>query len=231
MRAMAARLDESMPVGNEGGGIVVAAGASPEAQALLGKTVGALGGAMYSQYRTVRAQDCMAVPEGATPRDAASCFVNPLTALAMVETMKMEGHTALVHTAAASNLGQMLNKICLKDGVQLVNIVRSPEQAKILADIGATQIVDSTVPSFMEDLIKGADRHGRDAGVRRHRRRQAGRSDPHRHGGRRQRQRQGLQPLWLNGAQAGLYLWRARPWPDGVQPGRSVSLGASAGFC
>ena len=154
MRMLTARADESMPVGNEGGGVVVKAGSSPEAQALLGKTVGVLGGAMYSQYRCVRVQDCLALPDGTTSAEAASCFVNPLTALAMVETMRSEGHKALVHTAAASNLGQMLNKICLADGVDLVNVVRSPAQAKILKDIGAKHIVDSSAASFQDDLVQ-----------------------------------------------------------------------------
>ena len=153
MRAVGARVDEPMPVGNEGAGIVVKAGSSPEAQTLLGKTVAILGGAMYAQYRTIKVQMCLPLPPGATPADGASCFVNPLTALAMVETMRREGHTALVHTAAASNLGQMLNKICLKDGVQLVNVVRSAEQERILRDIGAKHVVDSSKPSFMEDMI------------------------------------------------------------------------------
>ena len=153
LRAMAARLDESMPVGNEGAGTVVAAGSSPEAQALLGKMVAILGGEMYATYRTVKAKAALPLPAGATAADGASCFVNPLTALAMVKTMQLEGHTALVHTAAASNLGQMLNKICIKDDVQLVNIVRSDEQAKILKDIGAKHIVDSSKPTFTEDLI------------------------------------------------------------------------------
>ena len=153
MRMLAGRVDQSMPVGNEGGGVVVKAGASPEAQALLGKTVGILGGAMYAQYRTVKAADALAVHADATPKDAASCFVNPLTALAMVETMRMEGHTALVHTAAASNLGQMLVKICGKDGVDLVNIVRSVEQSALLKSLGAKHVVDSSTPTFMEDLI------------------------------------------------------------------------------
>jgi len=152
MRTVAGRLDESMPVGNEGAGVVIAAGADPAAQALLGKTVAVLGGAMYSQYRTVKAADVLPLPQGASAADGASCFVNPLTALSMVETMRREGHTALVHTAAASNLGQMLNRICLKDGVDLVNIVRSREQAHILTDIGAKHVVDSTSPTFMDDL-------------------------------------------------------------------------------
>jgi NADPH:quinone reductase-like Zn-dependent oxidoreductase len=153
MRAMAGRVDESMPVGNEGAGVVVAAGASEAAQALLGRTVAVLGGAMYAQYRTLKATDCLLLPDDATPAEGASCFVNPLTALGMVETMRREGHKALVHTAAASNLGQMLNKICLKDGVDLVNIVRSDEQEAILHGIGAKYVVNSTAPSFMEDLI------------------------------------------------------------------------------
>lgn len=152
LKAMAARIDESMPVGNEGAGVVVAAGPDPAAQALIGKTVALLGGAMYAQYRTAKAADVLVLPEGATAADGASCFVNPLTALGMTETMRAEGHTALVHTAAASNLGQMLNKICLKDGIALVNIVRSAEQAKILTDIGAKYVVDSTSPTFQDDL-------------------------------------------------------------------------------
>jgi NADPH2:quinone reductase len=152
MRSMAGRLDESMPVGNEGAGMVVAAGSSPAAQALLGKTVALLGGAMYSQYRGAKVMQCLPLPEGTTPAEGASCFVNPLTALGMVESMRREGHTALVHTAAASNLGQMLNKLCLKDGVALVNIVRKPEQAQILRDIGAKHIVDSSSPEFMQEL-------------------------------------------------------------------------------
>ena len=152
MPAMAARLDESMPVGNEGAGTVVQAGSSPAAQALLGKTVGVIGGAMYSQYRAVSVAQCLLLPEGTTAAEGASWFVNPLTSLSMVETMRREGHTALVHTAAASNLGQMLNKICLKDGIGLVNIVRKPEQAALLKKLGAAYVVDSSAPTFMADL-------------------------------------------------------------------------------
>ena len=152
MRAMAARLDESMPVGNEGAGVVIKTGSSDAAKALMGKTVAMIGGAMYAQYRTIRAGDCLALPAGITSAEGASCFVNPLTSLGMVETMRREGHKALVHTAAASNLGQMLNKICVKDGVDLVNIVRSSQQAEILRRLGAKHIVDSTAPTFMADL-------------------------------------------------------------------------------
>lgn len=151
MRAMAARVDESMPVGNEGGGVVTAAGAG--AEHLVGKTVGILGGAMYAQYRVVRVRDALVVPEGTSAEAAASCFVNPLTALSMTETMRREGHSALVHTAAASNLGQMLNRICIKDGISLVNIVRSAEQADTLRALGAVHIVDTTSPTFMDDLV------------------------------------------------------------------------------
>lgn len=154
MRMMAARADESMPVGNEGCGVVVAAGASPEAQALLGKTVACLGGAMYGQFRTLPLASVMLLPDGTAPADGASCFVNPLTALCFPETMKREGFTGLIHTAAASNLGQMLVKICLKDGIPLVNIVRNDEQAAILRGLGATHIVDSSKPSFLEDLTQ-----------------------------------------------------------------------------
>jgi NADPH:quinone reductase len=154
MKGLAGRLDQSLPVGNEGAGVVVQAGASPAAQALLGKTVAILGGAMYTQYRCIKAAQCLLLPPGTTPAEGASCFVNPLTALGMVETMRAEGHTALVHTAAASNLGQMLVKICVKDKVGLVNIVRRPEQADVLKQIGATHVCVSSAPTFMDDLTE-----------------------------------------------------------------------------
>jgi NADPH:quinone reductase-like Zn-dependent oxidoreductase len=152
MKAMAGRLDESMPVGNEGAGVVIKTGSSDAAKALMGRTVAMIGGAMYAQYRCLKVGECLPLPAGVTPAEGASCFVNPLTSLGMVETMRREGHKALVHTAAASNLGQMLNKICLKDGVGLVNIVRSPQQAEILRKIGAKHVVDSAAPDFMESL-------------------------------------------------------------------------------
>jgi len=152
VRMMGARLDQSLPVGNEGAGTVIKTGSSDAAKALMGKLVSVIGGAMYSQYRTVKARDVMPLPAGTTAADGASWFVNPLTALGMTETMRRENHKALVHTAAASNLGQMLNKICIKDGIGLVNIVRSKEQADILHKIGAKYVVDSTSPTFMDDL-------------------------------------------------------------------------------
>jgi NADPH:quinone reductase len=154
MRGLAGRSGQSMPVGNEGAGIVVGAGSSEEAQALLSRVVGVIGGATYSEYRCVPAALCLALPDGTDPADGASLFVNPLTALGMVETMHMEGHTALVHTAAASNLGQMLQRICLADGVPLVNIVRKQEQEDVLRGIGATHVCNMTSPTFMDDLTK-----------------------------------------------------------------------------
>ena len=152
MAAMASRVGESMSVGNEGAGVVVAAGAADDAQALLGRTVAIIGGATYAEYRAVPAMSCLLLPDGTDPVDGASCFVNPLTALSMVEVMRMEGRTGLVHTAAASNLGQMLVRICRDDGVPLVNIVRRPEQAMILAGLGALHVCDSSSDSFVGDL-------------------------------------------------------------------------------
>lgn len=160
MRTVAARLDQSMQVGNEGAGTVVAAGASPNAQALMGKKVAMFGGSMYAQYRVINAADVLILPDDASSVDGASCFVNPLTALAMVETMRMEGHSALVHTAAASNLGQMLQKICIADGIALVNIVRSNEQAGILQKIGAKHVVNSTDGNFLESLVEAVAETG-----------------------------------------------------------------------
>lgn len=151
---LSARLDASLPVGNEGAGTVVAAGASAAAQVLLGKTVGVAGGAMYSQYRAVDAAACLVLPDDATAKDGASSFVNPLTALGMVETMRREGHSGLVHTAAASNLGQMLVKICLQDQIPLVNIVRKPDQEELLRSLGAVHVVNSASPSFEADLAE-----------------------------------------------------------------------------
>ena len=147
---MKPRLNKPMPVGNEGSGVVIEAGAN--AQELLGKVVSVVGGGMYSQYRCLPAASCMVMNEGTKPKDCASSFVNPLTALAMVETMKMEGHTAIIHTAAASNLGQMLVKICLDDGVQLINIVRKQEHVDLLKSIGAQFVCNSSDDDFMEQL-------------------------------------------------------------------------------
>ncbi len=153
MRDVAGRVGQSMPVGNEGAGVVVEGGTSEAAQRLLGKTVAVFGGGMYAQYRCIAAADCSELPAGTTAAEGASCFVNPLTALGMVDTMRREGHTALVHTAAASNLGQMLNRICLKDGIGLVNIVRKDEQAALLRSQGAVHVCDSSSPTFMQELI------------------------------------------------------------------------------
>ncbi|NKZ15240.1 NADH oxidase [Mycolicibacterium septicum DSM 44393] len=154
LAGLSARIGDSLPVGNEGAGTVVAAGSSPAAQELVGKTVGIAGGAMYSQYRVVNAAACLVLPDGATAKEGASSFVNPLTALGMLETMRREGHSALVHTAAASNLGQMLVKACLADEVPLVNIVRKAEQEGILRGLGAVHICNSASPSFEADLVE-----------------------------------------------------------------------------
>ncbi|MFT6052397.1 MAG: NADPH2:quinone reductase [Halioglobus sp.] len=152
-KMVAGRVGESLPLGNEGAGLVVAAGSSDAAQALMGKRVGIVGGEMYAQYRVMNVMMCLELEEGTTAAEGASCFVNPLTALGMVETMRLENHTALVHTAAASNLGQMLNRLCIAEGIDLVNIVRKPEQAAILRELGAKYIVDSSSDTFKDDLV------------------------------------------------------------------------------
>lgn len=160
LKAMAARVDQAMSIGNEGAGVVVAAGSDKQAQDLLGKTVAMFTGGMYAQYRTVKARDCLVLPADVTPDEGASSFVNPLTALGMVETMRLDGHSALVHTAAASNLGQMLVKICQRDGVGLVNIVRSQKQVELLRSIGATHVCDSSLDSFIDDLTLALSQTG-----------------------------------------------------------------------
>ena len=153
LEGLSTRIDKPLPVGNEGAGTVVAAGSSSAAQALVGRRVGIAGGGMYTQYRAVDASACLALPDGTTAKDGASSFVNPLTALGMLETMRREGHSALVHTAAASNLGQMLVKLCLADGVPLVNIVRKPDQEQLLRSLGAVHVCNSSSPSFSTDLV------------------------------------------------------------------------------
>jgi NADPH:quinone reductase len=154
LRSLSGRVGKSLPVGNEGAGTVVAVGPSPEAQALLGRTVAVAGGSMYAQFRVASAPACLVLPQGMSAKEGASSFVNPLTALGMVETMRREGHSGLVHTAAASNLGQMLVKLCLEEDVPLVTIVRKPEQVELLRSIGADHVCDSSRPSFMTDLIE-----------------------------------------------------------------------------
>ncbi len=152
LRVMKARVGQDLPIGNEGAGTVVAAGDSEAAQALMGRVVAVMGGGMYGQYRCLPAAMCLPLLDGHTAKDGASSFVNPLTALSMVETMKMEGHSALVHTAAASNLGQMLNRICQADGVELVNIVRRQEQVDLLESMGAKYVINSSGEDFILQL-------------------------------------------------------------------------------
>ena len=154
------RLDQTLPVGNEGAGTVVAAGDSPQAQALMGKTVAILSGATYGEYCCVPVQACIVHNQGTTPKQAASSFVNPLTALCMIETMHKEGHKALVHTAAASSLGIMLNKVCIQAGIDLVNIVRKQEQVDMLKALGAKYVVNSSAENFKKDLYKAIDATG-----------------------------------------------------------------------
>ncbi len=153
-KAVAGRLDTPIVVGNEGAGTVVAAGSSPEAQDLLGRTVSVFGGGTWRQHHCVNIRQCLALPQGVTAKEGASAFINPMTALAMVETMKAEGHSALVHTAAASNLGQMLNRICIDDGIPLVNIVRRQEQENVLRDLGAKYVVNSASADFLATLTE-----------------------------------------------------------------------------
>ncbi len=144
------RLDKPVPVGNEGAGTVIAAG--PEAATLIGRRVAMFGGSMWADYRVADAAAVVELPDDVSTAEGAALFINPLTALSMVETMRAEGHGALVHTAAASNLGQMLVRICTSDGIGLVNIVRRAEQAQVLRDLGAVHVVDSSGPDFAHRL-------------------------------------------------------------------------------
>ncbi len=152
MPALKTRVGKDTPVGNEGAGTVIAAGSSPAAQALMGKTVAVIGGGTYRQYLSANVQSCLVLKDGTTAKEGASSFVNPLTALAMVETMRAEGHKAIIHAAAASSLGQMLNRICMADGIDLINIVRKEEQETLLRDMGAKYVVNSSKDSFLADL-------------------------------------------------------------------------------
>lgn len=151
-RAMKARHGLAMPAGNEAAGVVVAAGDDPAAQTLMGKRIACVPGTAYADYALCDASMAFAVDDGVSAEQAASSFVNPMTALGFTETMKMEGFTGIVHAAAASNLGQMLVKICQQDGIPLVNIVRSAEQVKILKDLGATHVLNMTDADFMAQL-------------------------------------------------------------------------------
>jgi NADPH:quinone reductase-like Zn-dependent oxidoreductase len=225
MRAMAGRLDQSMPVGNEGAGIVVEAGCVTAAQALLGRTVAAIGGAMYSQLRCVKVDQCLPLPAGTKAADGASCFVNPLTALGMVETMRMEGHKALVHTAAASNLGQMLNRICIADGIGLVNIVRKPEQEKLLRELGARYVCNAASPTFLDELTEALVATGATIAFDAIGGGKPRRADPVVHGSGGEPDREGIQPLRLGGPQAGLHLRRPRHGADRVRAQLRHGLG------
>lgn len=145
--AFASRFDQSLPAGNEGAGTVTA---GPED--LVGKTVAVMGGATYAEHKLARRSDILVLPAGTTAAEGAHAFINPMTVLGMLETRKREGHGAIVHTAAASQLGQMLVRACATDGVPLVNVVRKPEQAALLKELGAKYVVDSSAESFTKDL-------------------------------------------------------------------------------
>ena len=151
MSPLKPRLDHSLSLGNEGAGVVVDAGS--EAKEMIGKTVGLAGGGMYCQYRCMPANNCLLMDDQTSPEEAASSFVNPMTALGFIETMKLEGHEALIHTAASSNLGQMLIKICKTDSVPLINIVRNSSQIELLKNVGANFVCSTSDKSFEEDLF------------------------------------------------------------------------------
>jgi len=152
------RLDKPLPVGNEGAGTVVSAGA--DAASLVGRRVALFGGSMWTDYRVADAAAVVPLPDDVSTAEGAALFINPLTALSMVETMRAEGHTALVHTAAASNLGQMLVRICAADGIGLVNVVRRAEHVQLLRDIGAVHVVDSSLPDFADRLTEAISATG-----------------------------------------------------------------------
>jgi NADPH:quinone reductase len=150
--SVAGRLDQALPVGNEGAGMVVAAG--PDSQQWIGKRVAASAPGMYAQYRIARLSECLLLKPGTSAREGAAAFVNPLTALCMVETLRREGHGAMVHTAAASSLGQMLVRLCQAEGAPLINIVRSARQVELLRALGARYVLDSTTATFAKDLTE-----------------------------------------------------------------------------
>jgi len=154
MKSMAGRLDQSLPVGNEGAGVVVETGDSAAARALMGKKVAMLAGAMYSQYRTIGADQCLLLPDDVSAAEGASAFVNPMTALGLIDTMRSEGHHAIVHTVAASNLGQMLHRLCAAENIKLLNIVRSDDQERLLRDMGAAYVCNTRSRRFTDELAE-----------------------------------------------------------------------------
>lgn len=155
---MAGRLDKPLPVGAEGAGVVVAAGAG--AEHLLGRTVAAMAGGMFAQFRTLCVADLMVLPPGVSAREAAASYINPLTALGMIETMRREGRAALIHTAAASNLGRMLVRLGQEDGVQIVNVVRTDEQVALLRAEGANWVLNSADADFDGQLAEAVAQTG-----------------------------------------------------------------------
>ena len=154
MKMLAGRIGQPTPIGIEGAGTVVAAGSDPAAQALMGRKVSCWPGtATFASHVAVPAQACIALPGDADMANASAAFVNPMTALGFIGTMKRQGHSAIVHTASASNLGQMLNRVCQEDGIPIVNIVRKPEQVDLLKAMGAEIVLDSNDGDFLPQLI------------------------------------------------------------------------------
>src|SRR3954451_21302467 len=216
MAAVQGRLGQSLAVGNEGAGTVIASGEN--ANSLEGRRIGMLGGGMYADYRKLKARDIVPLPEGASAADGASMFVNPLTALGFVETARSEGHRAIVHTAAASNLGQMLQKICLKDGIPLVNIVRSDKQEKLLRDRGAIHVLNSRSERFRSQLVDTLDETGATVAFDAIGAACLGSDTRQGDGAGREPQNDRVQPLRLEHVQAPLHLRRARPCADRAEP-------------
>ncbi|MGV8955730.1 MAG: zinc-binding dehydrogenase [Cypionkella sp.] len=148
---LAVRIGKSLAVGNEGAGTVEAAGS--DSADWIGRRVGLIGGGMYADLRKIKCRDALALPDGVTSAQGAALTVNPMTALGFVETARAKGHSAIVHTAAASSLGQMLQRICASDGMGLVNVVRSEEQVAIMRDLGATHVLNSRDDDFRHRLV------------------------------------------------------------------------------
>lgn len=154
--AAKARHGQKLPAGNEGAGTVVATGDSDMAKALNGQRVACVPGNAYSQYCIADAAMCLPLGDHSS-EDGASAFVNPMTALGFAENAKMDGQKAIVHTAAASNLGQMLIKICQEDDIELVNIVRKAQHVDLLKGLGAKHVVNSSDDDFMQQLRTAID--------------------------------------------------------------------------
>ena len=144
-------------VGFEGSGLVVEAGTAELAASRKGARVaffasGKTDLGAWGEYLVVSATSVFPIPGDLTYEEAASSLVNPLTVQAMIVRCKAENHTAIVHSAAASALGKMLVAACKQHNITLINIVRRDEQVKILKDLGAEIILNSSAETFDADL-------------------------------------------------------------------------------